>query len=417
MGKLCEGSVSNICYWIKRFLKIGILSGIMNILVISAGYPPLQGGVETQAYLQVNELSNRGHNVIVITRCVDNFPETENINGVQIFRLKEPLIKLNPWRSFFFIKKHLKRIEEIISNNGVDLIHIHQFDWTFPYAWILKRNIDIPIVTTIHVSWFADPQYLKWKCTPIEPIRRLLRLYPGLWFERRSIRDADYLIPVSKGIEKYCKIFKDSENIKVIPNAIDLDQFSLDVIPVDIDCSGFKILCSGRLSPEKGQIFLIEAFKHVNSCLECHLFFMGMERGNEKAKLENRISELNLGPFVHFIPQKPYNEVQRYYRAMDLVVQPSTSESFGIAILENMALGNVVVASNVGGIPDLIDDGISGLLVPPADPEALGKKIIQALLDEQLRKNIQINAIKKAKTYDIKQIVDEIEDIYNRFAN
>ena len=96
---------------------------------------------------------------------------------------------------------------------------------------------------------------------------------------------------------------------------------------------------------------------------------------------------------------------------MDLIVQPSLSETFGIAILENMSLGNVIIASSVGGIPEIIDDGINGLLVPPANPEFLADKIIVALTDTELREKIKRNAPIKASRFDISKITDRYESL------
>jgi glycosyltransferase involved in cell wall biosynthesis len=133
--------------------------------------------------------------------------------------------------------------------------------------------------------------------------------------------------------------------------------------------------------------------------------------------LKNRIRQLHLDEFIHFLPAQPYESIPGFYKAADLIVIPSLSESFGLAILENMALGNVVVASNVGGIPDLIKDKKTGVLVPPANPQLLAEAIILALTDAHLRENIKKNAIEKAKKYDIQAIVPDIERCYRKTMN
>jgi len=114
---------------------------------------------------------------------------------------------------------------------------------------------------------------------------------------------------------------------------------------------------------------------------------------------------------VHFISPIPYDEVPSYYKAMDLIVQPSLSESFGIAILENMALGNVVIASEVGGIPELIEDGKTGLLVPPGNSKILGEKIIEILKNQSLQSYIKNNTTIKSKKYDIIKNAHDFENV------
>lgn len=115
---------------------------------------------------------------------------------------------------------------------------------------------------------------------------------------------------------------------------------------------------------------------------------------------------------VHFLDPIQHEEVPALYKSMDLVVQPSLSETFGISILENMALGNIVVASSVGGIPEIIDDGINGLLVPPANPNILADRILEALTNTDLRSIIKINAPIRASKFDITRVIDMYESLF-----
>jgi len=389
----------------------------MNILLITPGYLPGQGGVQIATKLIADELNRREHNISIITGYFNDSPKFEEDNRIKIFRLPFPPINLDPWRSYIFIHWNIEEIKRIVEENEIQVINVIHYDRSYPFTYVLKKHCGQPIVTTVHVTWHADPIYRKWKINLKEPFRRILRLYPGLLFDKKSILASDYIITISKNFEKVCKELRKDDNVITIPNAIDLKQFNPSVNPISLDCSGYKLLCSGRISPEKGQEYLIKAMRIVLSSMDAHLFLLGSSNQNEIQKINKLVEKYKLERYVHFMSPMPYENVPSYYKAMDLIVQPSTSESFGIAILENMALGNVVVASNVGGIPELIDNGKNGLLTPPANPELLAQTIIKALTDDNLRKFISKNAIEKSKEYDVVHHTDKLERVYFEIVN
>ena len=389
----------------------------MNIVMVTPTYPPTQGGVQTQVKLLAETLNKRGHKITIITEKVVGVPNIEVKDGISIFRLTPAFIKLDPWRSYFFIRRNINTIKLIMRGEKADVIHVHHANRSFAYAYLLKKYSTIPIVSTIHVSWSGDPLYQEWKMNVKEPVRRGFKLLLGLWFDKQSIISADYVITISKHFEEVCKEIRGERGVTAIPNALDLNQFTPAVRPAEFNRNDCKILCPARISPEKGQIYLIEALKIVNESKKSHVHFMGANEPKERKKIESLTSKLKLENYVHFIPPRPYDQVPQYYKAADLVVLPSTSEGLPLAIIENMALGNVVIASNVGGIPELIEDGVTGLLVPPKNPEALAKAIINVLEDWKLRNKIKANAIKRAMDYDIEKTVGEIEKIYTEVLN
>jgi len=386
----------------------------LKILMMTPAYYPSQGGVQVEIRLLVNELVKKGYVITLVTKEIPNIPNLENVNDIHIIRLPDSRITLDPWNGFFFIRKNAMAIKKILDDEKIDIIHVHHIDLSCPYVYLLKKMFKIPIISTVHGSLLIDQEYLKFRINLKEPFRWFLRILPILWFETKSIRSSDYLITVSKKLEELCKSLRKDAHIITIPNAINLQQFNPDIKPESFEIEGFKILCPGRISPEKGQLYLVEALKIVRETLPVQVIFMGSEHANMLPVLKNRIHLLQLDEFIHFLPAQPYESIPRYYKAADLIVIPSLSESFGLAILENLALGNVVVASNVGGIPDLIDDKKTGLLVPPANPQLLAEAIILALTNAQLRESIKKNAIKKAQEYDIQTIVVDIERCYRK---
>lgn len=389
----------------------------LKILMITPGYYPSQGGVQVEIRLLVNDLVKKGYQITLITKEIPNTQTNENLNGVHIIRLPDSKITLDPWNGLFFIRKNSVELKKIIENEKIDIIHVHHIDLSCPYVYLLKKMFRLPIISTVHGSLLIDREYCKLRINFKEPFRWLLRILPILWFDTKSIQASDYLITVSKNLEDLCKSLRKDDHIITIPNAINLQQFNPDIQPEKFEIEGFKILCPGRISPEKGQLYLVDALKIVREKIPAQVIFMGSEHANMLPMLKKRIHLLQLDEFVHFLPAQQYESIPGYYKAADLVVIPSLSESFGLAILENMALGNVVVASNVGGIPDLIEDKKTGLLVPPANPQLLAEAIILALTDAQLRETIKKNAIEKAQEYDIQTIARDVERCYRKTLN
>jgi len=342
----------------------------------------------------------------------DNSAKYEAYGNIKIFRFSANKHLIPPWKGYYFIKKYLSDIQKIVKDENIDIINIIHHNSVSSWAYQLKGKFDVPIITTVHTLLCADNRPLSWRFSLIEPFRRLLCLYPILWFEKRSLWASNYLMPISDRLYNHCNNVRGDSNVELIPNAINLRQFSTDIEPKNIDCgNAFKILCSGRFSPEKGQIYLIKAIAKVTRSIPVHLFLLGGGSEKYKQQLEIEVKKQGIENIVHFMDPIPYNEVPALYKSMDLIVQPSLSETFGIAILENMSLGNVIIASSVGGIPEIIDDGINGLLVPPANPEFLADKIIVALTDTELREKIKRNAPIKASRFDISKIIDRYESL------
>jgi glycosyltransferase involved in cell wall biosynthesis len=384
----------------------------MRIMFLCLNYIPKQGGVEIATSLIASELSSRGHSIAIVTSMEDNSVKYEADENIRIFRFPVNKYLIPPWKGYYFIRRYLSDIQKIAKDEKIDVINIIHYNAVSSWAYQLKDKFEVPIIITVHTLLSADNRSLSWRFSVIEPFRRLLCLYPILWFEKRSLCSSNYLIAISNGLYNRCKKIRDDNNVELIPNAINFGQFNTEIGPKSIDCgNAFKILCSGRFSPEKGQIYLVKAIAEVSKSIPVHLFLLGGGTEKYRQQLEFEVKRTGIENIVHFMKPIPYTEVPTLYKSMDLIVQPSLSETFGIAILENMSLGNVVIASSVGGIPELIDDRINGLLVPPANPDILTDKIIMALTDTELRELIKRNAPIKASNFSISAITNRYESL------
>lgn len=202
---------------------------------------------------------------------------------------------------------------------------------------------------------------------------------------RRLTPHMDRLVAVSKAIvAKIAEERGDAAPVELIYNGVDLSRYDHQEpcctlreeygLPPDAKLVGVV----ARLEPEKGHPTLLAAWPEVvRRCPQAYLLVVG--EGSQRDALEARASELGIADHVVFTGRR--DDVPAVTAALDVAVLPSYREAQGLVILEAMALGRPVVASNVGGIPEVIDDGVSGLLVPPGDPAALAAAIVRLLTD------------------------------------
>jgi glycosyltransferase involved in cell wall biosynthesis len=388
-----------------------------NILMMAPGGYPAQGGIETQMQLLIQELVKKNYRITIVTRERAGSPKIEKSDEIHLYRLANPLVSQDVWNGFFFILKNIKDIKKIITDEHIDIIHVHQSEMSCSFVYLLKKFIHIPVVTTVHTSLHVDKEYLNVRMNLKEPFRWIFRIFPVLWFEKKSFRTSNYLITISKKLETYCRTLNGEVRVIRISNAINLQQFNPDTTTAEFHIKDRVILCPGRISPEKGQVCLVDALNLVREKVPAHVVFMGSGSPDSLQELKNQISLRHLDDFIHILPAQPYEAMPGFYKAADLIAIPSLSESFGLAVLENMAIGNVVVASDVGGIPELIENGKSGLLVPPANPQLLAEAVILALTNAQLREDLKKNAIKKAQEYDFNMVVLKVERCYQNITN
>lgn len=196
-----------------------------------------------------------------------------------------------------------------------------------------------------------------------------------------------------------------AKNIEVIPNQADLEGAAGEP---HIENRHNRIICVARLSEEKGHRYLFEAMKKVAIDIPgVELVLVG--DGAMKNELAEAAKNLN----VKFLGRLSHREALNEVAASDVFVLPSLGEGMGIVIAEAQALGVPVVATAVGGIPDLIEDGVSGFLVPPKDPGALAAALVKVLrMSDPERQKITENAYANRAKYDPAVIADQYDNLY-----
>lgn len=152
-----------------------------------------------------------------------------------------------------------------------------------------------------------------------------------------------------------------------------------------------RILCPGRLHPTKGQDVLIRALPAILRELD-HVEVVFAGGGSQQTALEKQAAELGVSGWVQFVGAVERNRLLRAMAEASVVVVPSRSEAFGLVNIEAMAMGTPVVASRTGGIPEIVRDGVDGLLFEPGNAEELARCVVRLLKDDRLRNEMGHNA-------------------------
>lgn len=304
-------------------------------------------------------------------------------------------VTISPWVS--------SKIKAVLERENFDIIHLHEPLMPMLCTTVLRlsQTANVGTFHACHANFLGIPAY-----NLARPI--------GKWALRRWFRKLDGKIAVSKAAMEFaCGHFRGYYNI--IPNGVDLDHFSPDVAPIDKFCDGkLNILFVGRLEKRKGLNYLLEAFKQVKEEIpDSRLIIVGPGT-RLRRKYEKRVVGSGLKDVI-FTGLVPYEELPRYYKTADVFCAPATGrESFGIILLEAMAVGKPIVASNIEGYAGVVTHGVEGLLVPPRDVEMLAQALISLLTDQSLRQEMGVKGRAKALEHSWEQIAQKVLNYYVR---
>jgi phosphatidylinositol alpha-mannosyltransferase len=367
----------------------------MKIALVSPYDFAFPGGVANHISGLEQNLTRMGHEVKVIapaSKAVPSFgnrfipigkPRPIPANG-SICR-----VTISPWLS--------SRIKPVLDAEKFDIIHLHE-----PLMPMLCTTV-LRLSQTVNVGTFhahgGRPGYNFGKPVITVLLRR--------WFSRLNGR-----IAVSKSAMEFANKYFPAD-YTIIPNGVDLEHFSADVAPIDRFCDGkVNIVFVSRLEKRKGLIYLLKAYQKVKREFpNCRLIVVGPGT-RLRNKYEKWVAETGTRDVV-FIGYISYDELPRYYRTADIFCAPAISgESFGIILLEAMAMGKPIVASNIEGYASVVTDGAEGLLVPPKDEKALSQALISLMNDESLRQQMGAKGKVKALDYSWQQVAQRVYNYY-----
>jgi glycosyltransferase involved in cell wall biosynthesis len=286
-----------------------------------------------------------------------------------------PQAKLPKTQTAQYLARATSHLIALRNRGQADIVHYHTY-WPDAFTAFLVNKF-VPTVYTAHESRFLlmaeRPEFRR-------RLRLALKPFQGV------------IAPSTELLEVARELGVSADQSVFIPNAVDSDKFSPSVergsvrARYNISNDRVLILCPRRLVPKNGVEFLIESLLLLTDRSSCCLLIVG--DGPERPSLENRVRESGLSDSVIFAGAKSNSELPEFYADADIVVIPSLKEATSIAGLEAMASARVIVASDVGGLPEIIQDGVSGLLVPPRDPKALALAIERLIEEPGLRQKL-----------------------------
>lgn len=403
-----------------------------SIALISEHASPLAalGGVDSggqNVYVAevARHLTHRGYQVDIFTRCDnDGLPQVINwIPDVRVVHIQAgPVSSLEKEYLFEHMPAFTRNMMSFIRTEGVSYELLHANFWmSAMVAADIKKLLHIPFVVTFHA---------------LGAIRRLHQgshdKFPPerIDIEKRIVQQADYVIaecPQDK--EDLVRYYQASaDRIAIIPCGFNPHEFyPLDRLlarrVLNIDPSDSVVLQLGRIVPRKGIDNVIRAMGRVKrTSTTARLIVVGGESDNidpalnpEIARLQKIAAEENVSEVVTFTGRKQRDVLKYYYAAADVFVTTPWYEPFGITPLESMACGTPVIGANVGGIKFTVEDGKSGFLVPPDDPDALAIKIYELLNDPALRSAMRENSIRRVNgLFTWSKVTDMIVALYER---
>lgn len=370
----------------------------MRLALVTQAYYPVLGGVTEHVWHLGKELERRGHQVTVITGSAKHHDD----RGLRVLRIGWQIpVTINGanisvtwgWK----LGRALQRIEK---RERFDLVHVQSpLDPGLPL--IASKAMRTPKVGTYHTyretHGFPD---------------KIFHSFHGVFED--AYKKISRHIAVSPSAATIIHRYFPRATVDIIPNGIDIDRFGPTVEPFAEWRDGvFTILFVGRMDPRKGAKYLFAALPELEKNLKSYRIVVvgtGWMR-----KYYDAYIPLNLHHRVVFAGYASPDDLPRYYRSADVYCSPATGgESFGIVLLEAMASGTPVVASDIDGYRWVVEPGKEGILVPPRSPGHLAKVLVALAHDPGLRTTMAQYGREKAARYAWPKIVDQIEEIYRQ---
>jgi glycosyltransferase involved in cell wall biosynthesis len=347
----------------------------IRVCMVSQDFLPNIGGIATHILKVAEALVRAGHPTCVLKSDFDaGSLEIETINGVEVHRLKMDKAvsgRVGLMRNVVATRRYLI---DLLDRKDIDIVHWHQLRVGSWQTRFIGRQR--PRVFTNHTSHYLEFVKRPWS-----------RLYL-----RFILSHADQVIAPSRELAEASLLFAPAECIHYIPNGVDMADFEqpVDASAVrkrfDIPTGRQIIICPRRLAPKNGIEYLIRALPTIVANVpQAHLLIVGGGFPRERERLLDIVYADHMKDHVLFTGNVPYQAMSGLYSLARVAVFPSLVEATSLACLEAQASRVAVVATNVGGLPEIITDGHTGLLVNPRDPEALAQAVCRVLLDTDLQ--------------------------------
>ena len=385
----------------------------MRVLFLNYEYPPLGGGAgNATAYLLKEFAKIPDLKVELVTSSIDEKYHLEKVGeNILIHRLpigknqknlhfqsqKDLLVYF--WKALGFTRKLLK--------SG-------KFDLTLAFfsvpcgflAWILKKQFQLPYIVSLRG---ADvPGYSErftWLYKIITP------LIKKIWQESAGV------IANSQGLKDLALKTSPSQTIGVIPNGIDMRQFKPSLFDFAPEArKDWNILCVTRITPRKGVRYLIEAFNQLRQKY-ANLNLQIIGEGDEKGNLEKLAKELGIEKQINFAGLIPHEKLPAYYQSACAYVLPSLNEGMSNSMLEALAAGLPLLATDTGGTQELIEDGVNGFIIKMKNAADIAEKLEILIKNEELRKKMGQASRNKAEGMSWQHVAESYINLIKGLKN
>jgi glycosyltransferase involved in cell wall biosynthesis len=413
----------------------------MRILMVTQFYAPTIGGQERVVEDLSRELIARGHHVAVVALQQGGRPPVSDVSGVRVYRIRSTSARffrgyIDPTRPHSppaVDPKAARELRQILKLEKPDLVHGH--DWLIHSYLPLKRRHGPGLVVTLHDQSLvcANKRLIRngEACTGPGPAKCLRcsashygrakgpAITVGNWVMSATERGlVDMFLPVSQVVADAARLRGRRAPHRVIPNFL---PAAADSTAQGEKLAGLPrkfILFVGDVARDKGVGVLLEAHKLLEDPPPLLLIgrivdpdalepAFGPERLASAALLAAPIGN------VRAVGPQPHEVVLDAFRRSTVTVVPSLMhEAFGLVAIEAMSAGLPVIASNIGGLPDIISDGKNGILVEPGDVEALRAALARVLANSALRSRLRAAAKRRAADFAADVIVPQVEQAY-----
>jgi glycosyltransferase involved in cell wall biosynthesis len=282
------------------------------------------------------------------------------------------------------VPQGVSRLARVLRHGKYDVVHGHLF---FAGLYVALTRPFVPdvhrIVTFHNLGYDSFPAHSTWR----KLRKRLDALVMRHWIDRR--------VAVSTAVAEHYRAHLHLPGIDVIPNGFPVHRLKIDptldtralLQSYGFSEDDFVVLVCGRLIAEKGHRYFFEALDLLRSRGQYPKALV-VGDGPLRDQIADDVRRRTLEGQVRLIPAVPHSQLLHLMQAVDLVVMASTHEGFPLVPGEAMAMGRPVLATRAGGITDLVEDGVSGLLVPPAEPAALAAGMARLMADPDERRRL-----------------------------
>ena len=386
-----------------------VVHASLSIVMFTNNYLPFIGGVPLSIQRLASGLTQLGHQVHIFAPA---YPEPsiddEKDHVIRCSRLFQANLSGFPIVNLFSSK-----IVHTFKALDCDLVHIHHPFWLGAKGLHLARHRHIPIVLTYHTRLERYMHYLPIPGTALKNLLAHLKI-------RVVANHCDAIITPTPSTEEYLRNLGVRALIETIPTGIklqDYDSWSDEQVQ---QCrlsytnkSDLLLISVSRLAEEKNLDFLLAGLAKVKAICPVSFTCLLVGDGPQRAHLEKRVVDLALQEVVVFAGNLPPREVTRIYRAADLFVFSSTSETQGMVLVEAMAGGCPVVAVRASGVHDVVKNGYNGMMVPESTDS--WATVVTSLLSDATRlAELSVNSRTFAQTFSEEAIAKKVEALYQR---